>query len=103
MAKIRKAGDARRIWQRFGLAVPIGSPDHLFENAEALLKLEEKHAQELTTARQDAARDAYEQVIRLADGYDVPCDPRTEAEETAHQIVRGIRALAAAEAGEEDK
>lgn len=43
--QVKTVGEARKIWNRNGLAWGSGVPDYLFENAEALLKLEGKIAE----------------------------------------------------------
>jgi len=97
-------GEARRIWNRFGLAYPIGTPNYLFENAEALLKLEEKHAQELASARRAAFDDAAKAVCRYCvDGVAAELHPQSgywhTVDERRNEYCMGspIRELAAKE------
>jgi len=52
--QVKTVGEAREIWNRNGLAWGSGAPDYLFENAEALLKLEGK----IATARASAFTEA---------------------------------------------
>lgn len=40
----------------------------------------------------EAVRAENEACAKIAIGYDVPCDPRTDAEQTAHNIAAAIRA-----------
>lgn len=63
--QVKTVGEAREIWNRNGLAWGSGVPDYLFENAEALLKLEGKIAE---------ARAALELALPVLDENSIPID-----------------------------